>query len=114
MLDAHRQVLCDWIDGTGGMLCAFDFTTKGILQAAVGGQLWRLKDPEGKPPGLIGFLFNRYFFLFSLLPGNLFPFVQSKSFLVVYKAQFYPSLSSSFFWLARLTKSLFCLVLHFR
>ena len=53
MLDAHRQVLCDWIDGTGGMLCAFDFTTKGILQAAVGGQLWRLKDPEGKPPRLI-------------------------------------------------------------
>nr|PNR35675.1 hypothetical protein PHYPA_021525 [Physcomitrium patens] len=52
--DAHRQKLCDWIDGTGGRVCAFDFTTKGILQTAVEGQLWRLQDSFGKPPGLIG------------------------------------------------------------
>ncbi|KAH9532111.1 hypothetical protein CY35_19G072200 [Sphagnum magellanicum] len=52
--DAHRQRLCDWIDGTGGRVCAFDFTTKGILQAAVQDELWRLQDSNGKPPGLIG------------------------------------------------------------
>lgn len=50
----HRQRLCDWIDGTGGRACAFDFTTKGILQVAVQGELWRLQDANGKPPGLIG------------------------------------------------------------
>ncbi|KAL3700767.1 hypothetical protein R1sor_018789 [Riccia sorocarpa] len=50
----HRQVLCNWIDGTGGTCCAFDFTTKGILQRAVEGELWRLRDDNNKPPGLIG------------------------------------------------------------
>jgi hypothetical protein len=30
--DAHRQRTIDWIDGTGGLSCAFDFTTKAILQ----------------------------------------------------------------------------------
>jgi len=54
ILDSHRQRLCDWIDGTSGKSCAFDFTTKGILQVAVQGQLWRLQDANGKPPGLIG------------------------------------------------------------
>lgn len=34
----------------------FDFTTKGILQAAVEGELWRLKDSNSKPAGLIGIL----------------------------------------------------------
>ncbi|KAH7372909.1 hypothetical protein KP509_17G028300 [Ceratopteris richardii] len=52
--NAHRQILCDWIDGTNGLSSAFDFTTKGILQAAVCGELWRLKDQQGKPPGLLG------------------------------------------------------------
>ncbi|KAI9200592.1 hypothetical protein LWI28_010218 [Acer negundo] len=41
---------------TGGVVTAFDITTKGILQAAVEGELWRLKDANGKPPGLIGIL----------------------------------------------------------
>ncbi|BBM98787.1 alpha-amylase [Marchantia polymorpha subsp. ruderalis] len=50
----HRQVLCDWIDGTKGSSSAFDFTTKGILQRAVNGELWRLRDEKNKPPGLIG------------------------------------------------------------
>lgn len=30
--DAHRQRTIDWIDGAGGLACAFDFTTKAILQ----------------------------------------------------------------------------------
>ncbi|PRQ45875.1 putative alpha-amylase [Rosa chinensis] len=32
---------------------AFDFTTKGVLQEAVKGQLWSLRDPQGKPPGVM-------------------------------------------------------------
>ncbi|KAJ7294307.1 hypothetical protein O6H91_Y267200 [Diphasiastrum complanatum] len=50
----HRQQLCDWIDGTNACSCAFDFTTKGILQAALQGEHWRLRDDHGKPSGLIG------------------------------------------------------------
>ncbi|GLT93494.1 hypothetical protein SLE2022_112840 [Rubroshorea leprosula] len=38
------------------VVTAFDFTTKGVLQAAVQGELWRLRDSNGKPPGLIGIL----------------------------------------------------------
>ncbi|XP_024541601.1 alpha-amylase [Selaginella moellendorffii] len=52
--NTHRQQLCDWIDGTGGLSCVFDFTTKGVLQDAVKNEYWRLRDGEGKPPGLIG------------------------------------------------------------
>lgn len=51
--DAHRQQLTDWIDATGGNSTAFDFTTKGILQQAVNGELWRL-NRNGQAPGLIG------------------------------------------------------------
>ncbi|KAJ0026070.1 hypothetical protein Pint_08780 [Pistacia integerrima] len=54
--DAHRGALKDWIQAAGGVATAFDFTTKGILQAAVQGELWRLKDSNGKSPGLIGIL----------------------------------------------------------
>ncbi|KAJ9166234.1 hypothetical protein P3X46_021012 [Hevea brasiliensis] len=54
--DAHRGALKYWIQAAGGITTAFDFTTKGILQAAVQGELWRLKDSNGKPPGLIGIL----------------------------------------------------------
>ncbi|KAK9121599.1 hypothetical protein Syun_019216 [Stephania yunnanensis] len=50
----HRQRIINWIDGTGGLSTAFDFTTKGILQEAVKGELWRLRDPQGKPPGVMG------------------------------------------------------------
>jgi alpha-amylase len=53
--DSHRQELVDWVDSTGGRSTAFDFTTKGILQEAVKGQLWRLRDPNNKPPGMIGY-----------------------------------------------------------
>ncbi|XP_066349399.1 probable alpha-amylase 2 isoform X1 [Miscanthus floridulus] len=52
--DSHRQKIINWIDNTGGLCAAFDFTTKGILQEAVKGELWRLRDPEGKPPGVMG------------------------------------------------------------
>ncbi|KAH7523622.1 hypothetical protein FEM48_Zijuj06G0031600 [Ziziphus jujuba var. spinosa] len=53
-LDAHRREIANWIEAAGGGVTAFDFTTKGILNAAVEGQLWRLKDSNGKPSGLIG------------------------------------------------------------
>lgn len=53
--DRHRNDLVQWVqNGGSGVLTAFDFTTKGILQAAVLGELWRLKDSNGKPPGMIG------------------------------------------------------------
>lgn len=52
--DYHRGLLVNWVEAAGGSVTAFDFTTKGILQAAVQGELWRLKDSNGKPPGMIG------------------------------------------------------------
>lgn len=52
----NRQELVDWVEAAGGKATAFDFTTKGILQAAVEGELWRLVDADGKAPGLIGWL----------------------------------------------------------
>lgn len=53
--DAHRQLLMNWIDATGGNSAAFDFTTKGLLQQAVQyNEFWRLKDSAGKPAGAIG------------------------------------------------------------
>lgn len=54
--DAHRNALAQWVQAAGGAVTAFDFTTKGILQAAVQGELWRLKDASARPPGLIGIL----------------------------------------------------------
>mmetsp|Transcript_13195 Transcript_13195/g.27873 ORF Transcript_13195/g.27873 Transcript_13195/m.27873 type:complete len:729 (-) Transcript_13195:1725-3911(-) len=53
--DKHRQRTVDWCDQTGGTSAAFDFTTKGILQEAVGrNERWRLVDAEGRPPGMVG------------------------------------------------------------
>jgi len=53
--DAHRQASVDWIDSVNGEIKVFDFTTKGILQAAVGsGEYWRLSDANDRPAGLIG------------------------------------------------------------
>ncbi|CAE8625288.1 unnamed protein product, partial [Polarella glacialis] len=55
--DKHRQDLCNWINATDKRSTAFDFTTKGILQEACRNtQYWRLKDANGKPPGLIGWM----------------------------------------------------------
>ncbi len=53
--DSHRQELVNWVNETEGKSTAFDFTTKGILQEAVNGQLWRLRDRNSKPPGMIGY-----------------------------------------------------------
>ncbi|CAN6253168.1 unnamed protein product [Urochloa humidicola] len=54
--NAHRQELVNWVDRVGGSgpATAFDFTTKGILNVAVDGELWRLRGGDGKAPGLIG------------------------------------------------------------
>jgi len=55
--NAHRQRLVDWVHSTGDRAAAFDFTTKGILQEAVkSSELWRLKDSNGRPAGMIGVL----------------------------------------------------------
>ena len=54
-VDAHRQLLMNWIDGTQGACAAFDFTTKGLLnQALAYNEYFRLKDATGKPAGAIG------------------------------------------------------------
>ncbi|KAD7479496.1 hypothetical protein E3N88_02632 [Mikania micrantha] len=52
--DAHRQRVINWINATGGTSSAFDVTTKGILHSALHNQYWRLIDPNGKPPGVMG------------------------------------------------------------
>ncbi|KAM1013204.1 hypothetical protein ACFX13_043959 [Malus domestica] len=52
--DAHRNEIASWIQAAGGVVTAFDMTTKYIMDVAVVGELWRLKDSNGKPPGLIG------------------------------------------------------------
>jgi len=53
--DGHRQRIVDWINSTGAVSGAFDFTTKGVLHAAFEGEeFWRLRDSGGKMPGLAG------------------------------------------------------------
>ncbi|CAK9017825.1 unnamed protein product [Durusdinium trenchii] len=53
----HRQNTINWINATDKESTAFDFTTKGILQEACRNrQYWRLKDQDGKPPGLLGWM----------------------------------------------------------
>ncbi|KAL6858816.1 hypothetical protein ACP4OV_017818 [Aristida adscensionis] len=54
--DGERQELVDWATAVGGAATAFDFTTKGVLQAALQGELWRMRDGGGKAPGMIGWL----------------------------------------------------------
>ncbi len=51
--DPHRQQLADWVNSTQVTSTVFDFTTKGVLQQAVNGELWRLSN-NGNAPGLIG------------------------------------------------------------
>lgn len=57
--DAERQELVDWVKAVGGPAAAFDFPTKGLLQVAVQGELWRMKDGGGKAPGMIGWMPER-------------------------------------------------------
>ena len=54
--DAHRQQLVDWAQSVGGPAMAFDFTTKEIMNFAVQGELWRMRDSNGKASGMIGWL----------------------------------------------------------
>lgn len=57
-VNAHRQQIIDWIDDTNAKSSAFDFTTKGVLQQAVQGELWRL-NISGGAPGVIGWYPSR-------------------------------------------------------
>ncbi|KAI8469622.1 MAG: glycoside hydrolase superfamily [Monoraphidium minutum] len=58
--DGHRQRTINWCDSTGGTAAAFDFTTKGVLQEALGrNELWRLSDAQGRPPGMLGMWSSR-------------------------------------------------------
>lgn len=55
--DGPRNQLANWVQAAGGgVVAAFDFTTKGVLQAAVQGEWWRMKDSNGRPSGLIGIM----------------------------------------------------------
>lgn len=81
--DAHRQKLVDWAHSTGDRASAFDFTTKGILQEAVkSNELWRLKDSNGKPAGMIGVLPQKAVTFIdnhdTAPPQNLWPFPSDK------------------------------------
>ncbi|KAK3121530.1 hypothetical protein QOZ80_8BG0655500 [Eleusine coracana subsp. coracana] len=51
-----RKELVDWVKAVGGPATAFDFPTKGVLQAAVQGQLSSLRDGNGKAPGMVGLM----------------------------------------------------------
>lgn len=54
-IDAHRQEIMNWINGTGNSCGAFDFTTKGLLNDALAnGNYWRLRDSSGRPQGALG------------------------------------------------------------
>jgi len=53
--DEARQKLVNWVNANGKSCCAFDFPTKGILQEAVKKtQYNRLRDGQGKAPGVMG------------------------------------------------------------
>jgi alpha-amylase len=53
--DGHRQQLADWVDGTGGTVATFDFTTKGLLQEACRSrQFGWLRAKDGRASGFMG------------------------------------------------------------
>uniref|UniRef100_A0A7S1T2P7 alpha-amylase n=1 Tax=Tetraselmis chuii TaxID=63592 RepID=A0A7S1T2P7_9CHLO len=53
--NGHRQRIVNWINAAGGKATAFDVTTKGILHAVFQrNEYWRLRDHDGKPPGVMG------------------------------------------------------------
>ncbi|GJN03240.1 hypothetical protein PR202_ga20662 [Eleusine coracana subsp. coracana] len=51
-----RKELVDWVKAVGGPATAFDFPTKGVLQAAVQDQLSSLRHGNGSAPGMIGLM----------------------------------------------------------
>jgi alpha-amylase len=54
-VDAHRQELMNYVDGTGATCGAFDFTSKGLLNKVLrDNDYWRLRDGSGRPAGGIG------------------------------------------------------------
>jgi alpha-amylase len=54
-VDDHRQMLVDYVNNTGGVCAAFDFTSKGLLNKVLrDGDYWRLRDGSGRPAGAIG------------------------------------------------------------
>ena len=58
--DGPRAKLAEWIADVHGVAAAFDFPTKGILQRAIEHtEYWRLRDPAGRPPGLLGWVPQR-------------------------------------------------------
>ncbi|CAI9291860.1 unnamed protein product [Lactuca saligna] len=99
--DNHRNELMKWVEeGGGGALTAFDFTTKGILQAAVQGELWRLIDPNGKPPGFIGIMpANAVTFIdnHDTYSQNLWPFPSDKVMLGYAYILTHPGIPSIFY-----------------
>lgn len=53
--NSHRQRIINWMDNTNKNAHSFDMTTKGILQEALAKkEFWRLRDQDGKPPGVLG------------------------------------------------------------
>jgi len=55
--DDKQRELVSWVREVGGPAATeFDFPTKGVLQAAVQGELWRMRDKDGRAPGMIGWL----------------------------------------------------------
>lgn len=53
-VDANRQKLMDYVDGTGGVCGAFDFTTKGLLNKALQNNTYGVLASSSKPAGGIG------------------------------------------------------------
>ncbi|XP_075475897.1 LOW QUALITY PROTEIN: alpha-amylase type B isozyme-like, partial [Primulina tabacum] len=91
--------LSDWLNWRLSGI-AFDFT-KVKLQAAVQGELWRLKDSNGQPPGLIGILPNNAVtFIGNHYTGsthNLWPFPSDKIMLGYAYILAHPGIPSIFY-----------------
>jgi alpha-amylase len=51
--DLDRQELVDWAQAVDALATTFDFTTKEVLQSAVQRELWRMRDENGKAPGML-------------------------------------------------------------
>ncbi|XP_056688790.1 alpha-amylase-like [Spinacia oleracea] len=88
--------------GTGySGVSAFDFTTKCILASAVEGEWWRMKDPNGRPSGLIGIMpKNAVTFIDNHDTGstqNLWPFPSDKVVLGYAYILTHPGIPSIFY-----------------
>ncbi|XP_021849650.2 alpha-amylase [Spinacia oleracea] len=100
--DGPRNELAGWVQAAGGgVVSAFDFTTKCILAAAVEGEWWRMKDPNGRPSGLIGIMpKNAVTFIDNHDTGstqNLWPFPSDKVMLGYAYILTHPGIPSIFY-----------------